>query len=44
MVCVIYKPMNIYKWQTVGRRGLDKVGRVIILPIEELVEEKSYEK
>ena len=27
-----------------GRRGLDKVGRVIILPIEELVEEKYYEK
>ena len=27
-----------------GRRGLDKVGRVIILPIEELVEEKVLRK
>ena len=27
-----------------GRRGLDKVGRVIILPIEELVEEKILRK
>lgn len=27
-----------------GRRGLDKLGRVIILPIEELVEEKVLQK
>ena len=27
-----------------GRRGLDKIGRVIILPVEELVEEKVLQK
>ena len=33
MEAVISEQMNICKWQGGGRRGLDKYGTVIILPL-----------